>query len=161
MSMTQLSLPDPNDAGIRFTNSPVLISVRNRVPWRTVIICLILSRFRGHQATLSHLHLLTWSIETDGTRELFEVWLSGARPMDRSTVRIDPELNVTVTLAYGLGLVDVIGSTHKMRLTETGEALAAEIDSIDDLLEVEKRYLVDLGPLNESRLQKTLGALAE
>ena len=159
--MSQLSLPDPNNASIRFNNSPMLISVRNRVPWRTVIVCLILSRFRGRQASLRHLHLLTWSIETDGTRELFKVWLSGARPMDRSTVRIDPELNVTVTLAYGLGLVVVIGTTHKVKLTETGEALAAEIDSQEELLQVEKRYLADLGTLNESRLQKTLGALAE
>jgi len=161
MTMSQLSFPDPNNVAIRFTNSPVLISVRNRVPWRTAIMCLILSRFRGHQTTLGHLHILTWAIETEGTRALFKVWLSGARPMDRSTVRVDPELNVTVTLAHGLALVDVIGTTHKVKLTESGEALVAEIDGEGQLLQVEKRYLAELAPLNESRLQKTLGALAE
>jgi hypothetical protein len=161
VSVSQLSHSDPNNAAIEFTNNPVLISVRNRVPWRTAMICLILSRFRGHQATMSHLHILTWSVDTDGTRALFKVWLSGARPMDRSTVRIDPDLNVTVTLAYGLGLIDVIGSTHKVKLTEKGEALVDEIDANEELLAVEKHYLAELGSLNESRLQKTLGALAE
>lgn len=161
MTMSQLSLPDPNNVAIEFSNTPVLISVRNRVPWRTVILCLILSRFRGKQATLGHLHILTWAIETDATRGRFKIWLSGARPMDRATARVDPELNVTVTLALGLGLVDVIGTTHKVKLTDVGIELVNEIDSHEELLEVEKRYLAELGPLNESRLQSTLGALAE
>jgi len=161
MRSTGLNVSEADeDARVRFSNSPGLISVRNRVPWRTVIMCLILSRFRGNQARLDHLHLLTWSIETNGTRQLFKVWLSGARPMDRSTVRVDPELNVTVTLAHGLGLVDVTG-THKVVLTDTGKDLVAEIDSQEELLRVEKEYLAGLGALNESRLQTVLEALAQ
>jgi hypothetical protein len=148
------------DVRVRFSDSPILISVRNRVPWRTVIMCLILSRFRQAQAAVQHLHVVTWSIETDGTRELFKLWLSGARPMDRSTVRIDPELNVTVTLAYGLDLVTITG-TRKVALTDDGKALAAEIDAHGEMLRVEKGYLDSLGQLNESRLQSILGALAE
>jgi hypothetical protein len=159
--MSQLSFPDPNNVPIEFSNTPVLISVRNRVPWRTVILCLILSRFRGKQATLSHLQILSWAIETDATRARFKIWLSGARPMDRATSRVDPELNITVTLALGLGLVDVIGTTHKVKLLDLGIDLVKEIDGHEELLQVEKRYLAELAPLNESRLQTTLGALAE
>ena len=145
---------------IRFTNSPVLISVRNRLPWRTGLMCLILSSFNKGQARLDHLHLLTWAVDTDGTRELFRIWLSGARPMDRSTARIDPDLNRTISLAHGLGLVELTNS-GKVRLTEGGSALAAELNAVDAIFTVEKRYLGGLGPLNEARLNRVLGALAQ
>lgn len=148
------------DAEILFSNAPVLISVRNRVPWRTGLMCLILSRFKKSQARLDYLHLLTWSMETDGTRALLTIWLSGQRPMDRSTVRIDPELNVTITLGHGLNLVDITG-TKKIQLTDRGKALAAEINASNSLFTVEKAFLETLGPLNESRLTRVLGALAE
>jgi hypothetical protein len=147
------------DARVRFSNSPVLISVRHRVQWRTAVLCLILSKCHSQRARLDHLHLLNWSLETDGTRELLKVWLSGARPMDRATVRIDPELNITITLARGLNLVDVL-SSKKVALTETGKALVQELNASDDVLTLEKDYLASLGPLTQSRLEKTLAALA-
>lgn len=147
------------DARVRFSNSPVLISVRHRVQWRTAVLCLVLSKCHSQRARLDHLHLLNWSLENDGTRELLKVWLSGARPMDRATVRIDPELNITITLARGLNLVDVL-SSKKVALTETGKALVQEMNARDDVLTVEKAYLASLGPLTESRLEKTLRALA-
>jgi len=151
---------DGQDAIVRFSNTPVLISVRIRVPWRTGMMCLILSKFLRSQARLDHLHLLTWALETEGTRQLFKIWLSGQRPMDRATVRIVPELNVTVTLAHGLKLVDIT-SAKKVALTDLGKALVEEINSHEDLLSLEKAYLDGLGSLNESSLSKTLGALAE
>jgi hypothetical protein len=144
---------------VRFTNSPVLISVRHRFQWRTAVLCLILSKCHSQRARLDHLHLLNWSLETDGTRELLKVWLSGARPMDRATVRIDPDLNVTITLARGLGLVDVL-SSRKVALTETGKAFVRELNDREDILTVEKEYLASLGQLTEARLERTLGALA-
>jgi hypothetical protein len=147
------------EARVLFTNSPVLISVRHRVQWRTAVLCLILSQCHSQRARLDHLHLLNWSLETDGTRELLRVWLSGARPMDRATVRIDPELNITVTLAQGLNLVDVLPS-KKIALTGTGKALVQELRARDDILTVEKAFLASIGRLTESRLEKTLGALA-
>ena len=153
----------PNTAAheprVRFTNSPVLISVRHRVQWRTAVLCLILSKYHSQRARLDHLHLLNWSLETDGTRELLKVWLSGARPMDRATVRIDPDLNVTITLARGLSLVDVL-SSRKVALTETGKAFVRELNDREDILTVEKEYLASLGQLTEARLERTLGALA-
>jgi hypothetical protein len=158
--MTPVDTNHAGDARVRFSNTPVLISVRNRVPWRTATMCLILSRFNKNQARLSHLHLLTWSLETGGTRELLKVWLSGLRPMDRATVRIDPELNTTITLGHGLGLVDITG-TKKVQLTDQGKELAGEINASDNLFTVEKAFLDGLGSLNESRLTRVLGALAE
>lgn len=148
------------DAVIRFSNAPVLISVRNRVPWRTATMCLILSHFNRDQARLDHLHLLTWSVETDGTRELLKVWLSGERPIDRATVRIDPELSATITLGHGLGLVQITG-TRKVQLTDQGKELAAEIFANEELFSVEKSFLNGLGALNEARLARVLVALAE
>ena len=152
--------PATQDPRVRFTNSPVLISVRHRVQWRTAVLCLILSKCHSQRARLDHLHLLNWSLETAGTRALLKLWLSGARPMDRATVRIDPELNVTITLARGLNLVDVL-SSKKVALTETGKALAKELNESADVLTVEKAYLASLGTLTESRLENALAALSE
>ncbi len=75
-------------------------------------------------------------------------------------MRIDPELNVTITLGHGLNLVDITG-TKKIQLTDRGKALAAEINASNSLFTVEKAFLETLGPLNESRLTRVLGALAE
>ena len=80
--------------------------------------------------------------------------------MDRSTVRVDPELNVTITLAHGLGLVDVTG-TGKVALTDRGKGLVAEINPQAEVLQVEKSYLGSLGNLTETRLQNLFKALAE
>jgi hypothetical protein len=124
------------------------------------MMCLILSTFVRGRARLDYLHLLSWALETDGTRELFKTWLSGARSMDRATVRIDPELKVTVTLARGLSLVDIAAS-KKVALTDLGKAFVAEINGHEGLLATEKAYLRSLGSLNEARLVRTLGAQAK
>lgn len=160
MSLAESVPQDVPDARIQFNNSPVLISVRRRVPWRTMTMCLILSRFFRSQARVDHLHLLTWALETEGTRALFRVWMSGQRPMDRSTVRVDPELNVTITLGHGLGLVDVTGS-RKVALTAQGKDLVQEIDAQENVLDVEKAYLESLGSLSEARLRTLFKALAQ
>jgi len=147
------------DAIVTIRNNPVLISVRARVPWRVSTLCLVLSRFRGQKARLDHLHLVTWAVGTDGTRELLIVWLSGQRPMDSATVRIDSALPTTVALAAGEGLVGM-SSVGKVELTKLGSDLASEIDAVPTLMQTEKAFLQRIMPLNETRLATTLGALA-
>ena len=148
------------DALVSFRNNPVLVSVRARVPWRVSALCLVLSRFHGRKARLDHLHLITWALGTDGTRELLFVWLSGVRPMDGATARVDPALPTTVALASGEGLVS-INNAGKVELTGAGIGLAREIDAVTSLMHVEKAFLQRIMPLNETRLTRTLGALAQ
>lgn len=147
------------DALVSFRDNPVLVSVRARVAWRVSTLCLVLSRFHGHKARLDHLHLITWALGTDGTRELLIVWLSGVRPMDGATARVDPALPTTVALATGQGLVR-INNAGKVELTASGIQLAHEIDAVTSLMQVEKAFLRRILPLNETRLAHTLGALA-
>ena len=88
--------------------------------------------------------------------QLLEVWLSGARPMDRATVSIDPELNITITLARCPTFRRAV--LEKVALTETGKALVQELNARDDVLTVEKAYLASLGPLTESRARNDIGS---
>jgi hypothetical protein len=157
--MADAPSPVAVDAQLTVRNNPVLISVRARVPWRISTLCLVLSRFHGQRARLDHLHLITWSLETRGTRDLLSVWLSGRRPMDGATARVDPSLPTTVALAVGEGLVGV-QSNGKVHLTAQGRQLAQEIDESEKLMAVEKEFLRQIAPLNETRLSSTLGALA-
>lgn len=147
------------DAPLTIRNNPVLVSVRARVPWRISVLCLVLSKFHGQRARLDHLHLITWALGTSGTRDLLLVWLSGRRPMDGATARVDPALPITVALGTGEGLV-VVQANGKLQLTSKGRLLASEIDQAEALMKVEKAYLRQLGPLNETRLSSILGALA-
>ena len=79
--------------------------------------------------------------------------------MDGATARVDPSLPTTVALAVGEGLVGV-QSNGKVHLTAQGRQLAQEIDESEKLMAVEKEFLRQIAPLNETRLSSTLGALA-
>lgn len=147
------------DGFVQFTERPSLVRVGARTPWRLAVVCLILSRFRGQSARVEHVHLLNWAITTSKSRAQLRVWLSGQRQMDSATARVDPALEVTLSLARAEGLISVT-STHKVALTDLGKSLVVELD-VSQAMVVEREYLASLGQLTEAGLRRSLGALAE
>jgi hypothetical protein len=150
---------DELDGVVRFTQRPSLIPAAARAPWRISLVCLVISRFRQQSARINHLHLINWALTASKTRAQLNVWLAGTRPMDTATARLDPALEVTLSIARAAGLVTVTGS-QKIALTDLGKQLVAELDANDNVLGVEKAYLASLGQLTEAGLTRKLGAIA-
>lgn len=156
--VTPETVIDEVDAVVRFTRRPVLVTAASRVPWRLSILCLVLSRFRNNSARVEHVHLINWALTTPTTRALMQVWLSGIRPMDSATVRIDPALQTTLTIGLAEGLIEVLGNA-KVQLSARGLEAVREIDSLPNLLKTEKTYLAEIGPLTETGLTRRIGAV--
>jgi hypothetical protein len=149
---------DDVDAPVEFRRRASLVPAVARVPWRLALLCLVLSRFRGKSATVAHLHIVSWAVTSPHTRSLLKVWLSGKRPMDTATTRLDPALETTLNIALVEGLI-AFNKSRKVILTEVGAAVAAELDAHDELLQAEKRFLLEIGQLTGAGLTRSLGAI--
>ncbi|UCR89931.1 hypothetical protein [Mycetocola spongiae] len=134
---------DEIPASPRFTRRAVNIPGDFRTAWRLSVLTMLLARGRANALAIDHLHVLWWAIRTPKTRELFLRWLQGDKGPDELLVRFDPSLTVTVDLAIGEGLVAKETSAN-IRLTAAGEALAAEAESDENVLRVEKTFLESL-----------------
>lgn len=159
MSETAQGVIGSLNGKVLFTRRPAYVPVAARLPWRLTLICLVLSRFRNSSARIEHLHLVHWALTTPKTRQQLKVWLDGIRPMDTATVRLDPALGSTLSIAHAEGIVSVLAS-RKISLTDVGARLVAEIEQQTELLLVEKEYLSSLGPLTEAGLTRQLGAIS-
>lgn len=147
------------DGLVQFTERPTLVPAAARGPWRLALVCLVISRFRQQSARLDHIHLIHWGISTPKTGALLKVWLDGTRPMDSATTRVDPALEVTLTIALASGFVTVLAG-GKVVLTELGKRLVEELDAQDDVLAMEKGFLESIGPLTEAGMTRRLGAIS-
>lgn len=76
--------------------------------------------------------------------------------MDLATVRVDPRLDVTLSLAAAENLVQVTNA-KKAALTPRGLELGALIDADLELMRPEKELLRLLAPLNESSILRHMG----
>lgn len=126
-----------------FTRRAVSIPGDFRTAWRLSVLCLLVGRGRARSLALDHLHVLWWAIRSPDSRDLFLRWLGGEKSPDELLVRFDPSLTITVDLAQGAGLVSREAS-GTIRLTATGEALAASTDDEGTVLATEKMFLAAL-----------------
>lgn len=145
---------------VTFTQRPKQLEARQRLPYRTALLVLTLSRFNRNSASLVHIHTLMWATRTRRTREMFVAWWAGRRLANASTSRIDPDLQITLNLAIIHGLVEPVADRKRIRLTEKGIQLAQVVESADGLLSPEKSFLDSLGALNDARMNRQLGEVA-
>lgn len=143
---------------VTFRRQPRAVPARQRVAYRTSLLVLILSRFNQTAARLDNLHLLTWAARSGRTRTMLQRWWSGRRFISTSTVRMDPDLDLTIRLALADGLIQTAGSNRqRLKLTEKGESLARAIDEAPSLLSIEKAFLETLAPLSDGSVDRRLG----
>lgn len=145
------------DAPILFRERPVPVAGVDRVPWRLAALVLTLRRCRGNQTAVAVLHVLLWALSSGRSRAAFLAWWSGKRSPVTSTFRFDPQVDFTIDLAIGSGLVRA-RSSGRLRLTDLGMGLADAILAADHILTIEKIFLEKLPrSIAEAEIRRRLG----
>jgi hypothetical protein len=145
------------DAPVVFRERPVPVRGSDRVSWRLAALVLVLRRCRGKQTAVAAVHVLMWAIGSARTRASFLAWWAGRRTAVTKTFRFDPQVERTVDLALGSGLITT-QSSGRLRLTDHGAALADALLADDSLLTTEKAFLEELPPsIPETEIRRRLG----
>jgi hypothetical protein len=145
------------DVPIVFRERPVPVAGVDRVPWRLAALTLTLRRCRGNQMAIAAVHVLLWALHSARSRAVFLAWWSGRRSPVTSTFRFDPQVDSTLDLAIGSGLVRA-RSSGRLQLTDLGVTLAEQILANQDLLGIEKRFLDELPrSIAEAEVRRRLG----
>lgn len=147
------------DVNVVFRRQPKPVPARHRVVYRTALVVLVLSRFNQGAAKLTNLHTLMWATRTARTRRMFGAWWQGRRFYTTTTERLDPDLQVTLNLALVDGLIEPAGQGTRVRLGDKGRELARLIDQDDELLKVEKAFLIGLDRLSDSAMERRLATV--
>lgn len=143
-------------ASVTFQGGRTSLPASDRVAWRLSALALVLAKFRANRASIAHLHLLMWAMRTPATRALMVSWWEGRRAVDLATVRVDPRLEVTLSLAAAENLIQMTNA-KKVALLPRGLELGALIDADIDLMKPEKELLRLMAPLNESAILRHMG----
>lgn len=144
-------------SAVAFRKQPRAVPAADRVPYRLGTLLLLLSLCHGEALSLGHLHLFLWSLRSPRTRALLRSWWEGRRPMDTVRERLAPGLDVTVHLALQAGLVTLNPASRRLRLSEAGSRVAAEIAADAELLVIEKEYLSGFGRISDAETGRRLG----
>jgi len=153
-----LSAAAVRDAVVIFSESRSVLRVSERFVWRLSLLALILSKSRGQAASLRSLHTLSWALQSAATRSLARRWWNQPGTADIATLRTDPRLETTISIATADDLVEVTRN-GRIELTERGKEFAALIDSDQDVMQEEKGFLRDLAPINDTQISRRIGGL--
>jgi hypothetical protein len=153
-------LPAADDLNVVFRAQPKPVRARHRVAYRTSLLVLVLSRFNRGAANLAHLHTVMWATRSARTRQMFSAWWNGRRFYANSTERFDPDLQITLNLALVDELVELAGSTRRIRLTSKGRELARLIEENSELLAIDKSFLGKLDQLSDAAMERKLGEVS-
>lgn len=139
--MALASLSQAFQVQYRFTERPVAVAGDLRPLWRFASICLILSRCRRRTATLKQLHVLSWAIRDQASRESFLGMLQN-KPAVFPIVRIEPSLNRAISLALGERLIlrRSTDSSVRVELSARGATFTKLIDETPEIFTEEKRF---------------------
>ncbi|GAA3804033.1 hypothetical protein CSO01_02450 [Cellulomonas soli] len=146
------------DAVVVFSISRAPLRVSERIAWRLSLIVLVLSKCRGQAASAQTLHNLSWALQNSATRALARQWWESPESADLATMRTDPRLATTITIAAAEDLL-AIAPSGRVELTDRGREFGAMIDSDESLMSQEKALLRDLAPLNDRQVMLRLGGM--
>ena len=144
------------DAVVVFSESNSILRVSERFIWRLSLLSLILSKCRGQAAKLSTLHALSWALHSSSTRMLARKWWNEPDTADLATLRTDPRLDTTISIAAAEDLVEV-SSSGRIELTGRGKEFGALLDGDKNLMAEEKAFLRDLAPINDTQVSRRIG----
>lgn len=150
------STADISGAAVVFQDRRTVLPAANRVPWRLSVLVLTVAKCNGHASSIATLHLLMWGMRGRVPRSRLTSWLTGAAPADLVSSRLDPQLETTIRLAAAEQLVTVT-RTGRVHLTERGKELAALIDTNQELLPAEKKFLAQIAPLSDASITRRMG----
>lgn len=125
---------------LAFSRRPDPIPGDLRHGWRLAALVLVLDRCHGSSANVEQIHLLTWAIRANATREMVRSWITGERAPDEFAVRYDPALSRTIAIAISAGLA-FRKPSQAISLTAEGKALARSVWANSEVMAEEKNFL--------------------
>ena len=149
---------DDLDVPIVFRRQARAVEARHRTIYRSALLILVLSRFNKDAARLDNLHLFVWATRSSRTRNMLRAWWSGKRFISTTSVRLDPDLDLSIRLARADRLVETAGTNRqRLRLTEKGQAFARLLDETANVLSEEKKFLDSFQALSDGSVDRKLG----
>lgn len=127
-----------------FRSRPVTIPGDLRPAWRISLLVLLLSYCcRSGKSSLARLHVLSWAIRTEQSQQDLLSVITQERSPSSLIVRFDPFLDRALDFAVGEGLVRHCGG-KAVELTNSGKALALELNDSEDIFLSEKRFITSV-----------------
>lgn len=127
-----------------FRRRPIAIPGDLRPGWRIGLLTLFLSKCcRGCRSSITRIHVLSWAVRTEESRELLRSAISGVSAPDALIVRFEPSLNRAIDFAIGEGLISR-SSGSRIELTTHGRQLAEEILAETTLFVIEKEFMTEI-----------------
>lgn len=141
-----------------YVQRPRPVSADVRPIWRVPYVLLLVRACRGGVATLSQLHVLNWGVRAAENSRSLTAFLSGEVEANDPVVRYEPALDRAVSLATGMGLLNLDG--RRWRLTDSGQELLKDIDRDEELLRLERERLSPVTGLTQKAVRELLGRSA-
>lgn len=155
---SDITSPANDSVEVVFRRQPRPVEARHRLAYRTSLLVLTLSFFNQNAARLDNLHVMTWATRSSRTRRMLLAWWSGRQFVGTSSVRMDPDLDLTLRLARADGLIEQAGASgQRLKLTDLGLRLADLIRGDVDVLVAEKEFLMRFGRLSDAVIDRQLG----
>ncbi len=143
-SMDNLNIPEFETAFL-FRKRPLSLSADLRPTWRVGLLVLLLSECcRGGKASLARLHVLSWGVRSQKSREDLLAAVNSELPPEALVVRFDPFLNRAIDFAIGESLLSR-ASGGKVALSAKGKELSEEIYSDKSIYIAERESIEKIG----------------
>ncbi|MEK8029711.1 hypothetical protein AACH06_02665 [Ideonella sp. DXS29W] len=127
-----------------FRKRPVAVPGDLRPAWRIGLLVLLLKRCcRQSRSSLTRLHVLNWTIRTEGNQQALLALVGNALRPDSLVVRFDPAFNRAVDFAIGEGLVRRVDGS-RIEITAAGNALAEEIGKDKEMYPAERLFMDEI-----------------
>ena len=139
------------------TERRVPVQGSDRIAWRLSSLVIVVGRCRGRQTGTAVLQILIWALRSSSNRKTFRSWWVGDRFLSTTRFRFDPQVDATVDLGLGIGLLELKHS-GKLMLTEEGIRLSDSIWLADGVMTQEKEFLLQLSrTISEAEVRRRLG----
>ncbi|MHA6668982.1 hypothetical protein ACX3O0_08940 [Homoserinimonas sp. A447] len=146
---------------VQFRQQRRILPARNRITHRTALLVVVLNAFSRKTAKVANLHIFLWALRSARTRRIFVNWWTKPNSIDLVTQRIDPLLDSSIRLSLADGLVTLAGSRRdRLKLTVSGQELAKAVEGADSLLRIEKQFLLGLGAISDSGIDRRMDRLS-
>lgn len=124
-----------------FRQRPVAIPGDLRIGWRIGLLVLLMSGCcKSGRTSLTRLHVLSWGIRTQESRDALIAASNNEVPPGTLLVRFEPFLNRAIDFALGEGLISRTDGA-RIELSQKGRTLATELVSDQAVYVTEKRFI--------------------
>ena len=155
--MSSISIPEL-DVPFVFRDRPVAVKGDLRPLWRmSLVVMLIRKCCRGSKTSYARLHVLNWALLSKSNRNaLLRLTKNGTDPTE-ILVRVEPFLNTAVNYAIGEELIRQ-EKGNRLVLTTKGVSVADTLFENEDVFQIEKDFITELGNKLTESLVKELFA---